>query len=52
MFDHGIANSTDGVRVDTPSNAVSLAKELHVQFGEFKLFFEEVEENNIHIPHT
>ncbi|KAM5445170.1 hypothetical protein MaudCBS49596_007806 [Microsporum audouinii] len=42
MFDPGIIHQIEGTGIDHPSNAISLAAELHTLFGMFQLTFEPV----------
>ena len=42
MFDKGAAYLIDGVDIDEPRNAMSLIPFLHQYFGEFKIYFEPI----------
>ncbi|KAK2736206.1 hypothetical protein FQN55_001738 [Onygenales sp. PD_40] len=42
MFDPGVIHLIEGSNIDRPSNAISLASDLHTCFGLFKLTFEPV----------
>ncbi|EGE05178.1 hypothetical protein TEQG_04196 [Trichophyton equinum CBS 127.97] len=43
MFDPGVIHLIEGSNIDRPSNAISLAADLHTCFGLFKLTFEAVD---------
>ncbi|PGH03459.1 hypothetical protein GX51_04033 [Blastomyces parvus] len=43
MFDPGVIHLIEGSNIDHPSNAISLAADLHTCFGLFKLTFEAVD---------
>lgn len=43
MFDANISALIDGVEIDTPENALSLAKSIHPAFGAFEIYFDEIE---------
>lgn len=45
MFDTGVSTELEGSRIDTPSNAIILANDLHQQFGQLQCYFEEVAPN-------
>ncbi|KAK2806384.1 hypothetical protein FQN51_007428 [Onygenales sp. PD_10] len=42
MFDPGVIHLIEGSNIDRPSNAISLASDLHTCFGLFKLTFEPI----------
>ncbi|KHN98980.1 uncharacterized protein MAM_03442 [Metarhizium album ARSEF 1941] len=44
MFDSDVAYLIEGPEIDRPRNALSLTHNLHLFFGEFKIFFEPVED--------
>ncbi|KAK7394090.1 hypothetical protein QQX98_013128 [Neonectria punicea] len=44
MFDSGAAFLVEGTEIDRPRNAMTLAHHLHHVFGEFKIFFEPVDD--------
>ena len=48
MFDNGVAYLIEGTEIDRPRNAITLTQRLHRWFGEFKIFFESVDQG----PHT
>ncbi|RYO84436.1 hypothetical protein DL766_008527 [Monosporascus sp. MC13-8B] len=48
MFDHGIAHLIKGTDIDRPRNAITLTHSLHRFFGDFKIFFEPLQDQ----PHT
>ncbi|KAJ8126391.1 hypothetical protein O1611_g7245 [Lasiodiplodia mahajangana] len=50
MFDQGVVNLIEGADIDRPSNALTLTKDLHEQFGDFQIFFEPIEDAQQ--PHT
>ena len=51
MFDNGIIHLIGGPDIDRPLNALTLRIGLHRQFGNFKIFFEDMPEPT-HQPHT
>jgi hypothetical protein len=48
MFDVGVGYSIEGVEIDRPRNALTLAPGIHRWFGNFDIFFESVPDS----PHT
>ncbi|KAI0837286.1 hypothetical protein F5Y06DRAFT_271260 [Hypoxylon sp. FL0890] len=50
MFDQGVVHLIEGADIDRPSNALTLTKDLHENFGNFQIFFEHIE--NTQQPHT
>ncbi|KIH91079.1 hypothetical protein SPBR_02107 [Sporothrix brasiliensis 5110] len=42
MFDRGVVHLIDGVDIDRPRNALTLAPLMHGHFGAFRIYFEEV----------
>ncbi|OJD23150.1 hypothetical protein ACJ73_05502 [Blastomyces percursus] len=48
MFDPGVIHLLEGSNIDRPSNAISLAADLHTCFGLFKLTFEAVDSSTDH----
>lgn len=40
MFDSNISALINGVEIDTPKNALSLAKSIHPAFGAFEIYFD------------
>lgn len=46
MFDAGISDELEGVRIDAPSNAMILATELHDEFGKLRCYLDEVGPNS------
>ncbi|KAK7427563.1 hypothetical protein QQZ08_005838 [Neonectria magnoliae] len=48
MFDSGAAFLVEGTEIDRPRNAMTLTHSLHRWFGDFRVFFEPVNEQ----PHT
>ncbi|OAA53613.1 hypothetical protein SPI_09320 [Niveomyces insectorum RCEF 264] len=42
MFDNGVTHLINGVDIDRPRNALSLAHGFHRQFGAFKIYFDAV----------
>lgn len=44
MFDTGIAYLIEGVQIDRPRNALTLTQFLHQLFGDFRIFFEAVDQ--------
>lgn len=49
MFDPGISYLIDGAEIDRPRNAITLTHFLHQLFGDFRIFFEAVSDQQ---PHT
>jgi HNH endonuclease len=49
MFDTGIAYLIEGTEIDRPRNAITLTQFLHQLFGDFRIFFEAVSDQQ---PHT
>ncbi|KAI3320936.1 hypothetical protein HD806DRAFT_537590 [Xylariaceae sp. AK1471] len=49
MFDSGVVYMIEGGDIDRPRNALTLTRDFHVYFGEFKIFFEPVLDSQ---PHT
>jgi hypothetical protein len=50
MFDHGVTHLIEGTDIDRPRNALTLTPAFHSLFGDFKIFFEPVQEAQQ--PHT
>ncbi|KAI1776124.1 hypothetical protein F4818DRAFT_413109 [Hypoxylon cercidicola] len=50
MFDTGLAYLIEDPDIDRPRNTISLTHELHVYFGNFRIFFEPVLDEER--PHT
>ncbi|GAP87961.1 hypothetical protein SAMD00023353_1600370 [Rosellinia necatrix] len=50
MFDNGIAHLIGGTDIDRPRNALTLAHGFHELFGDFKIFFEPIQDGQQ--PHT
>lgn len=44
MFDNGAAFLVEGADIDRPRNAITLASSLHPWFGDFRIFFEPIDE--------
>ncbi|KAI1962128.1 hypothetical protein LOZ47_003134, partial [Ophidiomyces ophidiicola] len=42
MFDNGVVRLIEGNEIDRPFNAMTLSHDLHVWFGSFEVYFEEV----------
>lgn len=40
MFDHGVVHLLEGPDMNRPYNAITLSRNMHKRFGEFKVFFE------------
>ncbi|KAK3903991.1 hypothetical protein C8A05DRAFT_42865 [Staphylotrichum tortipilum] len=49
MFDYGVGHLIEGVKIDRPSNALTLTASMHDLFGNFHVYFEPVPEVE---PHT
>ncbi|KAI0448700.1 hypothetical protein F5B21DRAFT_518736 [Xylaria acuta] len=49
MFDSGAVHLIDGTNIDRPNNAITLTSFLHAAFGDFKVFFEPILDQQ---PHT
>ncbi|KAI0540055.1 hypothetical protein GGR58DRAFT_511909 [Xylaria digitata] len=49
MFDSGVVHLIDGTDIDRPRNAITLTTFLHLLFGDFKVFFEPIPDQQ---PHT
>jgi hypothetical protein len=50
MFDHGAAHLIEGTNIDRPGNAITVTSFMHQWFGNFKVFFEPVEQQ-VHTYH-
>lgn len=48
MFDCGAAYLIEGTEIDRPGNALTLTHNLHMLFGDFRIFFTPVDQQ----PHT
>ncbi|EKJ70355.1 hypothetical protein FPSE_09572 [Fusarium pseudograminearum CS3096] len=46
MFDAGVAYLIEGVDIDRPTNALTLAVSHHISFGDFRVYFEPVGETH------
>ncbi|KAI0423039.1 hypothetical protein F5X98DRAFT_360154 [Xylaria grammica] len=44
MFDHGVTHLIEGTDIDQPRNTLTLTHQLHLLFGDFKIFFEPVQD--------
>ncbi|KAJ3579736.1 hypothetical protein NPX13_g829 [Xylaria arbuscula] len=44
MFDHGVTHLIEGTDIDRPRNALTLTHQLHLFFGDFRIFFEPVQD--------
>lgn len=44
MFDYGVTHLIEGTDIDRPRNALTLTHQLHLFFGDFKIFFESVQD--------
>jgi hypothetical protein len=44
MFDHGVAHLIGGTDIDRPRNALTVTHQLRLLFGNFKVFFEPVQD--------
>jgi len=49
MFDSGVVHLIEGADIDRPRNAITLTHNLHLLFGDFRVFFEPVPNQQ---PHT
>ncbi len=49
MFDHGVGHLIEGVKIDRPSNALTLTMNMHELFGDFHVYFEPMPDAE---PHT
>ncbi|OJD25672.1 hypothetical protein ACJ73_02960 [Blastomyces percursus] len=52
MFDPGIIHLIEGLNIDRPSNALTLTTEAHAYFGNFKVFFEAMDDHLTDCKHT
>ncbi|KKZ60699.1 hypothetical protein EMCG_04626 [[Emmonsia] crescens] len=46
MFDPGVIPLIEGSNIDHPTNAITLSKSAHTQFGLFKIYFEAMDSSN------
>ncbi|KAH8157511.1 hypothetical protein CIB48_g10727 [Xylaria polymorpha] len=50
MFDNGVTHLIEGTNIDRPHNALTLTISFHDLFGDFKVFFEPIQDEQQ--PHT
>lgn len=43
MFDRGVVHLIDGIDIDRPRNALTLAPLMHSHFGAFRIYFEPIQ---------
>ncbi|KAI1113724.1 hypothetical protein F5Y14DRAFT_417060 [Nemania sp. NC0429] len=48
MFDSGVVHLIDGTNIDRLSNAITLTSFIHAAFGDFKVFFEPIPDQQPH----
>ena len=45
MFDVGVADMISGPEIDQPRNALTLTGNLHVEFGDFEIYFDLIDQD-------